>query len=112
MHQGWEGEEMHLQSVEYPWWSRYFSAGHGGDHNRADIHTAAHGEPILDEAPGRNSDPCRGTYAEADFLVRAVAHGQPTLEQSAPEGLQNMERTHVGAVEKHEEEVVTERRYY
>lgn len=111
MHQGCEGEERYLQSVEDLWWSKYFSAGHGEDHNREHIHTAPHGEPILEEAPGRNSDPCRGAYAEADFLVGAVVRGQFTLEQSAPEGLQNMERTHTGAVEKHEEEVVTERRY-
>ncbi|OPJ73590.1 hypothetical protein AV530_005913 [Patagioenas fasciata monilis] len=85
---------------------------------RADIHTASHGgphvgasecaqreaeaheEPALEQAPGRNFSPRREAGARAGFLAGPVAHGGPMLEQSVPEGLYPMERTHAGEVHK------------
>ena len=42
--------------------------------------------------------PWRGAHTGADFLAGPVPHGGPTLEQSIPEGLHPMEKTHVGEV--------------
>ncbi|GAB0207450.1 zinc finger and BTB domain-containing protein 5 [Grus japonensis] len=60
---------------------------------------AAHGEPVLEQAPGRNCSLWRIAHAGADFLAGIVAHGEePMLEQSIPEGLYPMERTRAGVV--------------
>jgi len=48
----------------------------------------------------------RGVQAGAGFLAGTVAHGEPLLEQSVPERLYPMERTHTGAGENCEEEGV------
>ncbi|GAB0186285.1 zinc finger and BTB domain-containing protein 5 [Grus japonensis] len=87
--------------------------GHGG----TDIHTAAHGGP---HTGAGGSDP-----------KKTAAHGEPTLEQafwqepggspssrghmleqSIPEGLYPVKRTHAGAGEQHEEEGAAETKHY
>ena len=47
---------------------------------------------MYEQAPGK-----RGVHAGAGCLAGPVASGGPTLEQSVPEGLHPMERTHTGA---------------
>lgn len=38
-----------------------------------------------------------GSHTGPDFLAGLVTHGAPTVEQSAPEGMYLVGRTHVGA---------------
>lgn len=53
---------------------------------------------MLEQAPGRSYGPWRVAYTGAVFL--AEPHGGPTLEQSIPEELHLVERTHIGKVMK------------
>ena len=67
------------------------SAAHGRPYTRASGYAlkeaAAHEEPILQQATGRNVGLWRGTYAGADFSAGTMACGERTLEQSISEGL-------------------------
>ncbi|PKU42932.1 rna-directed dna polymerase from mobile element hypothetical protein [Limosa lapponica baueri] len=74
------------------------SAGVGRD---ALKDAAACGEPTQVEASGMTCGLRRRAYTGAGFLAGNVAHGESKLEQSVPEGLHLVERTHAGAV--HEE---------
>ena len=55
------------------------TAAHGGPHDGAGGHVlkeaAAHGEPVLEQAPGRNCGPWRGAHTGAVFPAGAVAQG-------------------------------------
>lgn len=72
-----------------PWWSRYPSAAHGWSHTGADVCAQrtqwSHGDITTEHL----------------FIQDLGAQWEPTLEQSVPEGLYPMERTHVGML--HEE---------
>ncbi|GAB0181367.1 epimerase family protein SDR39U1 [Grus japonensis] len=67
-------------------------------HGGADIHLQPTEDPTSEQAPGRTCGPWRGAHAGAGLLAGKVAHGGPTLEQSVPDGLHPVERTHTRAV--------------
>ncbi|PKU45778.1 vps10 domain-containing receptor 2 [Limosa lapponica baueri] len=77
-------------------------AAHEGPHARtgecAPKKAAAHGHLMPEQAPGRTCSLWRGAQAGAGSLAGPAAYGGPTLEQSVPEGLYPVERTHAGAV--------------
>ncbi|PKU29648.1 hypothetical protein llap_20049 [Limosa lapponica baueri] len=80
-------KQMPLQPVEETMVMQIVPPQPMEDHGGEDIHTAARGEPMPGQAPGRNC-----VLWKAGFLAG------PMLEQSTPEGLYPMERTHAGAV--------------
>jgi len=90
-----------LQPVEDYAGADIHPAAHGGPHATARgcalKEAAAHGEPMEEEAPGRNWDLWSRALAGAGLLAGAVACGEPTLEQSVPEGLHPVEMTHAGS---------------
>lgn len=66
------------------------------EHGGADTHSAAHGRPQA--GPDVYALKEAAAHAGVAFLAGTVAHGEPMLEQSDPEGLCHMERIHAGAV--------------
>lgn len=104
-HQGQQRREMRFsrcQSRDFPcgsWWKTTVKQIALEDHDGADIHTpteaAAPRKPTSEQAPGRICGPRREAHARAGFL-----------EQSVPEGLYPVERTHAVAGEECEEEGV------
>lgn len=83
---------------------RYPPTDHWGSHTRAggcvQSRLWPHGEPVLEQAPGRSCSLWRGTNTGAGFLTEAVTCGQPLMEQPILEGLYPMESIHTEAVLK------------
>lgn len=52
---------------------------------------------MQEQASGGSCSLWREAHAEAGFLAGAVACGEPTAEQSIPEGLYPVEVTHAGS---------------
>ncbi|PKU37806.1 hypothetical protein llap_11890 [Limosa lapponica baueri] len=78
------------------------AATHGGPHAGTGGYVlkeaVAHGKSISERAPDRNWGLLGAAHAGTGFLAGLVTCGRPILEQSVPEGLHPMERTHARAV--------------
>lgn len=60
--------------------------------------TAAHGQPMPDQAPGKSHVLQRGAQARAGFPAGTAACGESRLGQFISEGLHPAERTHAEGI--------------
>ncbi|GAB0204246.1 zinc finger and BTB domain-containing protein 5 [Grus japonensis] len=78
------------------------TTAHGGPCDAAGgcvlMEAAACGEPVQEQAPGRSCNLWRGVHTGAHLLAGTEACGEPRLDQSVPEGLYPIERTHGEAI--------------